>query len=78
MKGREFQAKNSTFSADAKKATFSTDISGAYPEEAAVDKWVRSYTLDRGKKFTINDNYQLERSEGCTTIVKFCNQLQSF
>ncbi len=68
MNGREFQAKNSTFTANSKKATFSTDIAGAYPEEAGVNKWVRSYTLDRGKKFTINDAYQLKKASGETSL----------
>ena len=59
MQGREFVATNSTFSADAKKAVFLTDIANAYTDEAGVIKWVRSYHLDRGKKFTISDNYEL-------------------
>jgi hypothetical protein len=58
--GREFVATNSNFVADAKKATFSTDISKAYPDEAQVNKWVRSYTLERGKRFVISDNYNLK------------------
>ena len=57
--GREFVAANSAFSADAKKATFFTDIFKAYPEEAQVKKWVRSYTLERGKRFVISDNFEL-------------------
>ena len=44
--GREFVAKNSTFTADTKKAIFSTDIANAYTEEAKVKKWVRSYRLE--------------------------------
>ena len=59
--GRNFVASNSIFTADAKKATFSTDIFKAYPEEAQVNKWVRSYTLERGKKFVITDNYNLKQ-----------------
>ena len=58
--GCEFMATNSAFSADAKKATFSTDIFKAYPEEAQVKKWVRSYTLERGKRFVIADNFELK------------------
>ncbi|MDP4680155.1 MAG: heparinase II/III-family protein [Cyclobacteriaceae bacterium] len=61
MQGREFKAKNSTFYADAKKAVFSTDIAGAYTEEANVKMWKRSYTLERGKKFRIQDSYQLSK-----------------
>lgn len=58
--GREFVATNSVFTADAKKATFSTDISKAYPEGAQVKKWVRNYTLERGKRFLIVDNFELK------------------
>ncbi len=66
--GRNFVATNSSFKADAKKAVFSTDISKAYPEEAEVSKWVRSYTLERGKKFTIGDVYQLKKVTGETSL----------
>jgi hypothetical protein len=69
QEGREFVATNSTFTADAKKAVFSTDISKAYPESAAVIKWVKSYTLERGKKFLINDSWQLSKiNENPTTL----------
>jgi hypothetical protein len=68
MQGRNYVAKNSTFSADSKKAVFSTDIAAAYPQEANVKKWVRSYRLDRGKKFTISDNYELNETTGPTSL----------
>ena len=57
--GASFKAKNSTFSANSRSATFSTDIAGAYPKEAQVKSWVRSYTLNRGKSFIINDKFEL-------------------
>lgn len=66
--GREYVASNSTFTADAKKATFSTDIFKAYPDEAQVNKWVRSYTLERGKRFVVNDNYNLKKVETPSTL----------
>lgn len=75
MQGREFEATNTNFVADSRKAIFSTDISKAYKEEAGVNKWVRSYRLDRGRKFTISDKYQLSRvGDGSTTInfVTYC------
>ncbi len=71
MQGREFQAENTTFSADENKAVFSTDIAGAYPEEAAVEKWVRSYRLDRGEKFTVSDNYKLSEVSDKPTTLNF-------
>jgi hypothetical protein len=66
--GRNFVAANSTFKADAKKAVFSTDIFKAYPEEAQVNKWVRTYTLERAKKFVINDSYDLKKAVTPSTL----------
>ncbi|MCF6332390.1 MAG: heparinase II/III-family protein [Draconibacterium sp.] len=69
--GVQFKAKNTTFKADAKKAVFSTDISGAYPEGAAVKKWIRTYRLDRGKEFTVSDNYELAKVTDNATSLNF-------
>lgn len=69
--GRDFVATNSTFKADAKKAVFSTDIFKAYPESAEVKKWVRSYTLERGKKFVVNDNWELGKVTGEPITLNF-------
>jgi hypothetical protein len=71
MQGRNYEAKNSTFLADAKKAVFSTDIEGAYTDEAKVKKWTRSYRLDRGDKFTISDNYELAEIADEPTTLNF-------
>ena len=59
MQGAEYKAKNSTFTANAKSATFSTEIAGAYTKDAKVKSWIRSYTLNRGKSFVINDKFEL-------------------
>ncbi len=74
--GAEYKAKNATFSADDKKVVFSVDISGAYPENANVEKWVRSYVLERGKDFRIQDKYELTKvGDEPTTLnlVTYCN-----
>ena len=59
MQGENYKAKNSSFNATAKSATFTTEIGGAYPEGAKVKSWVRTYTLNRGKNFTVSDKYEL-------------------
>ena len=69
--GREFIATNSTFKADAKKAVFSTDIAKAYPEIANVKKWIRTYSLERGKNFTIQDNWELSKVINVSSILNF-------
>jgi hypothetical protein len=78
MQGPEFKAQKSSFIADSKKASFSTDIAGAYTDKAGVKSWVRNYTLMRGKSFTIRDKYELVKNEGksssnlmtCCTVKK--------
>ncbi len=55
--GAVFKATNSSF--DSKKLYFSTDIAKAYPKEAGVKSWVRSYHLKKGA-LMINDQYALE------------------
>jgi hypothetical protein len=73
--GAVFKAKNSTFTANAKTATFSTDIAGAYPKEAMVKSWVRSYTLNRGKSFVISDKFDLNTMNKPNTssdLITYC------
>ena len=67
MQGENFKAKNSSFTASAKSATFTTEIAGAYPESAKVKSWVRTYTLNRGKSFMISDKYELNALTNATT-----------
>jgi hypothetical protein len=73
--GKEFKAKNTTFTSNATTATFSTDIAGAYPAEAMVESWIRSYTLKRGKSFTISDKFKmtyLNKSLTSSNIITYC------
>jgi hypothetical protein len=69
LPGEEFRAHNTSFEADSRKAVFSTDIASAYPAEAAVKEWIRTYRLDRGEQFIIRDKYQLDQvPEGPTEL----------
>ncbi len=73
--GGKFKAKNSVFNADKKKVIFSTEISGAYPSEAQVKNWTRTYTLVRGKSFAVRDKYELiAKKEGITSsnLMTYC------
>jgi hypothetical protein len=75
MQGEDYKAKNSTFSANAKAAVFSTEISGAYPKEAQVKYWLRSYTLNRGKSFVLSDRYELtgtSKSVTSSNLITYC------
>lgn len=57
--GQEYKATNTT--CNEKKRMFSTDIAAAYPSEAKVKSWIRSYTLD-DRKLTITDSYTLDEA----------------
>ena len=73
--GEEFKSKNSVFSTDSKKITFSTDIAGAYTPDAKVRSWIRSYTLNRGKSFVISDKYVLSSLTSAPTtsnLITYC------
>ena len=58
--GQEYKATNTI--CNEKKRIFSTDIAAAYPSEAKVKSWIRSYTLD-DRKLTITDSYTLDEIE---------------
>lgn len=66
--GGNFKATDSKYTASAAKVSFSTDISKAYPTEAKVTSWIRSYNLERGKRFVINDRYLLSENKGGNTV----------
>jgi len=74
--GSKFKADGSKFTSSKTKVSFSTDISGAYPPDAGAKKWIRTYTLERGKRFKINDRYQLRENNGGTSL-HFMTPLES-
>lgn len=66
--GRKYEARNLSFKSSAKTIDFSVDIAAAYPPEAAVNQWQRSYRLNRGKNFIITDSYNLAENKGSTAL----------
>ena len=54
--GAQYRSRNVKF--DQAKSLFSLDLAGAYPEDAAVEKWIRTYTLEL-KGLTIVDDFKL-------------------
>ena len=50
-----------------KQRFFSADIATAYPEEAAVDSWVRSYKLG-GRQLTITDRFSLKEVKAANQV----------
>lgn len=58
--GSRYQAKD--VKANGKKFSFSLDISGAYPAEAAVNRWIRSYQLKKNS-LLISDQFSLRETK---------------
>jgi hypothetical protein len=59
--GAAYKSKDVRF--DAKTKLFSLDISEAYPEEAAIKSWKRSYTLSDHEGLTIADEFVLAEAK---------------
>lgn len=68
VNGGEHKAVQSKYNASAGKVSFSTNLAKAYSDEAKVNSWIRSYTLERCKRFVINDVYQLSENRGGSTV----------
>jgi len=58
--GANYRSRNVQF--DQGKSIFSLDLSGAYPAEAAVEKWQRSYSLEFKGGLEIKDEFKLKQS----------------
>lgn len=63
--GQEYKATNVV--CREKQRYFSADISTAYPEEAAVKNWVRSYKLGN-KELTITDKFSLKEAKAANQV----------
>jgi len=59
--GRQFQARNVAYQADEAAVTFTLDLAGAYPADAAVRSWARTLRLLRGRRVELSERYSLER-----------------
>lgn len=55
--GGEYRSRNAT----ARRNCFSLDIAKAYPEEAQVESWTRTYTL-KGREAQITDDFLLKQT----------------
>ena len=58
--GLQYVAQNVKFKNNPQTARFSLDIAKAYPENAHVKTWIRTYTLKRSSGFELEDSYVLD------------------
>lgn len=64
--GSQYRAGNISYDARKNRSTLEMDISKAYPEDAGIESWKRTLRLDRGKRVTVTDQYQLKEDGGLT------------
>ena len=60
--GREYAARDLHYHADDTSAHLDLDIAAAYPEEAGIISWRRTFTLDRDGAIEVEDEYELRGS----------------
>jgi hypothetical protein len=58
--GTKFKSSDVTFKNEKSKAVFSLNIAKAYPAAAKCKTWMRSYSLDRKKGLTIEDQFEFD------------------
>jgi hypothetical protein len=66
--GKKFKATSTSFRFNPKEAVFTTNIEKAYPENANIKSWQRSYHLRKKQSFTISDKYELSKMSGNTSL----------
>lgn len=72
--GREFAARDLQYAADDKQAELTLDIAGAYPPEAGIQAWQRTFTFAREGCITVEDRYRLTETpkELCFSLMTPC------
>jgi hypothetical protein len=64
--GREFAAKNVNFTSTRGGAILSMNLENAYPREAGIKSWKRSWNFVRNNSITLMDEFSLSKAEGET------------
>lgn len=66
LPGRQYRADNVSF--NERRSGFTVDIAGAYGGDAAVDSWVRTYTLKENGGLAIEDAFSLNKTLEPNTV----------
>jgi hypothetical protein len=66
--GRAYRAENVAYENRGRELRFQADVAGAYPEEAMVRNWYRTFSFKRGKSLTITEDFRLKKKLGSTSV----------
>lgn len=70
--GITYRASDINYSAGDANVEFSLDIAGAYPAEAGVNSWKRSFIINRGQGIKVKDVSDLQKAESITQHLMTC------
>ena len=71
--GSSFGSRNALFNTNGSTTTLTMDIAKAYPTEARVKKWIRTYQQSSSQGITITDDYRLRKFLMPSQIVLICH-----
>jgi hypothetical protein len=66
--GKEYSAKNVAFDKKGNNLRFQVDVAGAYPGEAMVQNWYRTFSFERGRSLTVTEDFRLKEKKGITSV----------
>lgn len=66
--GIDYRASNVAFEKKGRQLRFQLDVAGAYPEEAMVQNWYRTFNFEQGKALTITEDFRLKTKQGATSV----------
>jgi hypothetical protein len=56
------------FEKKGRQLRFQLDVAGAYPEEAMVQNWYRTFNFEQGTALTITEDFRLGKRQGTTSV----------
>lgn len=62
--GAKYKATSFDYKQDKASVQLQVEIAAAYPDSAHVNKWERTFQLERNKSFTIQDEFDLKENNG--------------
>jgi len=71
--GIDYRAENVAFERRGRQLRFQLDVAGAYPEDAMVQNWYRTFSFEKGKALRITEDFRLaEKREGTSVNFMTC------
>jgi len=67
--GHDYAASDVSFELSNERSILSMNIAGAYPNEAGIEKYHRTVTLNKGKNIVVEDNFAFTNGDANNEVV---------